>query len=225
MLGFRTAVRAHTRSWPVSKSFVGLGRWNRSINHVCGRSVTSIASSPRSFPSFGFDEVDHWQPIEEERLPNYQAEKYYPVRIGEIFNSRYQVITKLGFGTASTIWLCRDLRERRYLALKVHVLTRDLPAELVLAKYMNGINGKHEGAKHVRRVLDWFEISGPHGRHHCILYEPTGVDITTFIHRLKGAALQENLTRITARVMLMGLDYLHKINIVHTGDTTTVDSI
>jgi hypothetical protein len=32
------------------------------------------------------------------------------VRLGEVFESRYQVVAKLGHGTASTVWLCRDLR-------------------------------------------------------------------------------------------------------------------
>jgi hypothetical protein len=47
--------------------------------------------------------------IEEESVPGYKAESFYPVTLGEVFNSRYQVLAKLGFGTASTAWLCRDL--------------------------------------------------------------------------------------------------------------------
>jgi len=52
---------------------------------------------------------------EEERLPGYKAENYCPVRLGEIFQSRYRVLAKLGFGTGSTVWLCRDLRLSRLL--------------------------------------------------------------------------------------------------------------
>lgn len=48
--------------------------------------------------------------IEEETLHGYVAERYYPVHLGQVFNSRYQVVTKLGFGATSTIWLCRDLK-------------------------------------------------------------------------------------------------------------------
>ena len=48
--------------------------------------------------------------IEEERLPGYRAEEFFPVRLGDIYQSRYRVVAKLGFGTASTVWLCRDLR-------------------------------------------------------------------------------------------------------------------
>jgi serine/threonine-protein kinase SRPK3 len=33
---------------------------------------------------------------------------YYLVRIGHIFQNRYQVVGKLGFGISSTLWLARD---------------------------------------------------------------------------------------------------------------------
>jgi hypothetical protein len=75
--------------------------------------------------------------IEEEKLPHYQAEQFYPVRIGEIINSQYQVLGKLGYGAYSTVWLCRDLSyvmlppfpssfqlmqdsHHRYIAVKVY---------------------------------------------------------------------------------------------------------
>lgn len=66
-------------------------------------------SQPRTFPSTGFKLIDPSILIEEESIPNYKAQKYYPVRIGEVFNDRYQVVGKLGYGSSSTVWLCRDL--------------------------------------------------------------------------------------------------------------------
>jgi hypothetical protein len=48
--------------------------------------------------------------LEEERLPYYNAERYYPVQPGQVFNERYQTIAKLGFGAGSTVWLARDLK-------------------------------------------------------------------------------------------------------------------
>lgn len=65
---------------------------------------------PRVFPNDGFTRLDLNETFEEERLPCYKAESYYPVRLGEVFRSRYQVVAKLGFGTTSTVWLCRDLQ-------------------------------------------------------------------------------------------------------------------
>jgi serine/threonine protein kinase len=48
---------------------------------------------------------------------------YYPVKIGEKFNDRYEVLHKLGWGHYSTVWLCIDYYNqgtmKKYVALKI----------------------------------------------------------------------------------------------------------
>lgn len=61
------------------------------------------SSEPRVFPSSGLTSIEPSMLIEEELLPNYKAEKFYPVRIGEVFNQRYQVVGKLGYGSSATV--------------------------------------------------------------------------------------------------------------------------
>ena len=61
-------------------------------------------------PTSSFKLVDNKYEIDEETLPWYKPEDFYPVRIGEVFQSKYQVVGKLGFGSVSTVWLCRDLQ-------------------------------------------------------------------------------------------------------------------
>ena len=53
--------------------------------------------------------INEKQPIEEEKTPYYDPKRFYPTRLGEVLNGRYQVTTKLGYGTSSTLWLARDL--------------------------------------------------------------------------------------------------------------------
>jgi serine/threonine-protein kinase SRPK3 len=72
-------------------------------------SSTRPRSDPQSFPSHGFTTLDKTVPFEEEAVPDYNPDFFYPVRIGELFNDRYQIVSKLGYGTSSTIWLSRDL--------------------------------------------------------------------------------------------------------------------
>lgn len=48
--------------------------------------------------------------FEEEGLPSYDPEEFYPVRLGDTIKSRYRVIGKLGYGANSTVWFCRDLQ-------------------------------------------------------------------------------------------------------------------
>lgn len=65
---------------------------------------------PRVFPTTGFEAIGADQKVEEERLPFYIRDEYYPMEIGEVVHVFYQVVAKLGYGTSSTVWLSRDLR-------------------------------------------------------------------------------------------------------------------
>jgi serine/threonine-protein kinase SRPK3 len=61
-------------------------------------------SHPRmEAPTISQDEL-----FEEENLADYDASEFYPVKIDEVFQQRYSVIGKLGYGANSTVWLCRD---------------------------------------------------------------------------------------------------------------------
>jgi len=106
--------------------------------------VTVPRSPPWKFPTSGRMKLDTTEKIDDEDIPSYVPENYYPVYLGEVFMSIYQVVTKLGFGVNPTIWLCRDPRqgferylfnysrffsnsinrEQRYLTLKIHVRTK-----------------------------------------------------------------------------------------------------
>ena len=57
-----------------------------------------------------FHQVPETTPIEEERLPGYRAEDYYPVKIGQVLDGRYHLVCKLGQGVGSTVWLVKDAR-------------------------------------------------------------------------------------------------------------------
>ena len=49
-------------------------------------------------------------PIEEERGQDYDPRHFYPVKFGEIFHDKYEVVVKVGFGGGSTVWLARNLQ-------------------------------------------------------------------------------------------------------------------
>ncbi|KAH8176847.1 hypothetical protein LIA77_01929 [Sarocladium implicatum] len=78
-------------------------------------------STPRAFPATGFDSIGQDQLIEEESLPEYCVNHFYPVRLGEVFDGRFQTVAKLGYSSSSTIWLARDLQDHQYVALKIYI--------------------------------------------------------------------------------------------------------
>ncbi|KAL2276343.1 hypothetical protein FJTKL_00945 [Diaporthe vaccinii] len=67
-------------------------------------------SPARVFPSSGSYQIAKSRLVDEENYSWYSPIEFFPIRIGELIRDRYQVITKLGYGTSSTSWLCRDLR-------------------------------------------------------------------------------------------------------------------
>lgn len=80
-----------------------------SMGSITPSTTSRISQNAKKFPTSGFDIIQSDQKVEEEELPDYKAHRFYPVRLGEIFQNRYQTVAKLGFGSSSTIWLSRDL--------------------------------------------------------------------------------------------------------------------
>lgn len=118
-------------------------------------------SPPRSVRTFGFLHLDSATKIEEERMPAYERNFYYPVRLGDVYHSRYQVLSKLGFGANSTVWFCRDLRDHRYVALKVYIYSSKSNREVEVLRHLSNINPEsHPGRSVIRTMLDNFEING-----------------------------------------------------------------
>ena len=49
----------------------------------------------------------------EEGVAAYHPSGFHPVYNGDIFNGRYQVLNKIGYGTYSTNWLVKDLNHKK----------------------------------------------------------------------------------------------------------------
>lgn len=47
---------------------------------------------------------------EEDSFNDFAKGNYCPVNIGDILDTRYQVVGKLGFGSYSTVWLAHDIK-------------------------------------------------------------------------------------------------------------------
>jgi serine/threonine-protein kinase SRPK3 len=58
----------------------------------------------------GFEVIKNDVLLEKEHLEDFRKGVYYPINIGDVFASSYQVVGKLGFGTTSTVWLARDMQ-------------------------------------------------------------------------------------------------------------------
>lgn len=48
-------------------------------------SITNAPEKPRLLPSRSFESIETGRPVEEEELPDYQVDRFYPMQLGEVF--------------------------------------------------------------------------------------------------------------------------------------------
>lgn len=67
--------------------------------------------STNESPSPAETSSDVEEDIEEGRS-QYRLGGLHPVYVGDLYNGRYEVLNKIGYGVYSTVWLVRDLEEQ-----------------------------------------------------------------------------------------------------------------
>ncbi|KAI9757923.1 MAG: transcription factor TFIIIB subunit brf1 [Chaenotheca gracillima] len=165
--------------------------------------------------------------IEEEIGPRYNPIHYYPMRLGEVLQDRYQIATKLGWGTGSTVWLAQDLYQwrffgPRYVAIKVNSNNdkdkQSAELELRINQHVSKKSPKHEGFQFVRKLHDSFDIKGPGGTHVCLVLEPLREPLWLLKKRMPGNFIASDLLKMMVEMLLQGLDYLQsECHVIHTG--------
>ena len=182
--------------------------------------------------------------LDGEGSEGYRVGGYHPVALGDVFNGRYTVVEKLGWGHFSTVWMVRDalsqaLGTPRLVALKVqksasHYTDAALD-EIDLLRHARrvaddearawaeggtgpcGETDPAETSSRVVRLLDHFEHSGPNGRHVCMVFEMLGANLLSVIRKSEYRGLPIDSVRNVCRQICMGLDFLHRrCSIIHT---------
>ncbi|XP_068104270.1 SRSF protein kinase 3 [Hyperolius riggenbachi] len=158
---------------------------------------------------------------EQEDPGDYCRGGYYPVKIGDLFNGRYHVVRKLGWGHFSTVWLCWDLQRKRFGALKVvksavHY-TETAIDEIKLLKCVRDSDPSDPKREMIVQLIDDFKISGVNGVHVCMVLEVLGHQLLKWIIKSNYEGLPLPCVKSILRQVLQGLDYLHtKCKIIHT---------
>eukprot|EP00371_Babesia_bovis_P003219 XP_001611866.1 protein kinase domain containing protein [Babesia bovis T2Bo] len=165
---------------------------------------------------------------------------YHPVIEGEVYDDRYRIECKLGWGYFSTVWLAADMCEKnpRFVAIKFQrsaqnytdavkdemILLRTVRDQIITrtwtdtrATYKQQLGELYNNTCGVVSFLNWFSVKGPNGTHVCVVLEPMGPNLLSLIklYNFKGVP-SYMIRKVTAHVLL-GLDYLHRIcGIIHT---------
>ncbi|XP_047195687.1 SRSF protein kinase 2 isoform X1 [Hippoglossus stenolepis] len=158
---------------------------------------------------------------EQEDPADYCKGGYHPVKIGDLFNGRYHVIRKLGWGHFSTVWLCWDIQVKNFVAMKVvksaQHYTETALDEIKLLRCVRESDPGDPNKDMVVQLIDDFKISGVNGIHVCMVFEVLGHHLLKWIIKSNYQGLPLPCVKSIIQQVLQGLDYLHtKCKIIHT---------
>jgi len=182
-------------------------------------------------------DAEDYTESDDEGADGYRKGGYHPVAVGEMYNGRYKVIAKLGWGHFSTVWLCEDLNHQRFVAMKVQKsaphyseaaydeieLLAEAAKRGTMPEWEATQTGPLQGLFPTRpftgvvTLIDYFEHYGVNGKHVCMVFETMGPNVLALIKRYNFKGIPLDIVRKVTTHTLIGLDYLHRIcGIIHT---------
>lgn len=108
------------------------------------------------------------------------------------------------------------------VALKItNAESQAVENECAIEEHIAKSDPSHRGLALFRTHLESFEVRSPEGRHLCLAYEAMREPLWLFQRRFKDGIIPLPIVKTYIRVLLTGLDYLHRsCSIVHTGVST-----
>ncbi|OTN65881.1 putative Serine/threonine protein kinase [Plasmodium knowlesi] len=164
---------------------------------------------------------------------------YHPVKINEIYNNRYRIEGKLGWGHFSTVWVATDLKSKplKFVAIKIQKGSESFGESAKCEiNYLKTVKANsfdsswveikehqrerlfhYNMTKGVVSFIDSFEHKGPNGTHVCMVFEFMGPNLLSLIKHYDYKGIPLNLVRKIATHVLIGLQYLHDVcKIIHS---------
>ncbi|KAI9989595.1 hypothetical protein PInf_019880 [Phytophthora infestans] len=197
----------------------------RSFSPLSGSSSQRYSSEEEGAKEYEEDEYS--SESEEEGESSYKPGGYHRVLAGEVYNSRFEVLEKLGWGHFSTVWKCLDRETGALVAMKVQKSARhyteaakdeiELLECTVHAARTQFESTEQQEAIKVIRLVDSFEHKGPNGVHVCMVFEMMGDNLLTLIKYYNYRGVPMQLVQRLTRDIMEGLAFLHdKCQIIHT---------
>jgi serine/threonine protein kinase len=104
-----------------------------------------------------------------EDADTYSPGGHYLVHLGHVVEDKYKIIYKLGNGGFAVVLLDRDVKKRKYVALKI--LRADAPPrEAITPEYLK----EHAAASRIAHLHKTFMVQGPNGIHQFLVLDVGG---------------------------------------------------
>ncbi|KAJ9466325.1 Serine/threonine-protein kinase SRPK [Diplonema papillatum] len=164
---------------------------------------------------------------DQEDESDYCVGGYHRVELGDVYNDKYKILHKLGWGQFSTVWLAEHVTSQATVALKISKSSVDFMQasldEIAVFDELNRCVEESSGlpsgryAAQVVQMLDHFQLEGPHGTHLVMVFNVCGPNLLKLVSNRGFRGLPANVVRAIAKRTLQGLSFLHDVlGIVHT---------
>ena len=161
---------------------------------------------------------DSWN--EEEDLKDYRKGGYHPVKVGDAFSQgRYSVLSKVGWGHFSTVWLAWDSSNSRPTVLKFQKSAgRYSEAAKDEVELLRAVcDSANVDERFLVLMQDHFVHRGVNGLHHVMGFEVLGPTLLSLIKQTEYQGLPLAVVRRIAYCVLTALAHLHdELSIIHT---------
>ncbi|OAA44113.1 protein kinase domain protein [Metarhizium rileyi] len=147
-----------------------------------------------------------------EDISRYVVGGFHPVRIGDCYHGRYRVVHKLGHGAYATIWLAKDLQLMKYVALKIGIAdweTNEADILTTLTKDKSAFNN------HFPLLLDQFSLTGPNGKHKCLVLEAARCSLAASKEASWIRLFNLSTARILSAQMVIAIHQIHSRGYIH----------
>ena len=193
-------------------------RWKYPSKHPVYRSIRVSSYTTKSIAR-AQQQSYVYEPIpDSENLENYEPGGFHPILVGDILHSRYRVVDKLGFGAWSTIWLCRDEKSNKYVAVKVGTGESNHQEADVIDRLNDASSHlDHPGRAMIPSIEHRFVVHGPNGTHSCYVKQPAQCSIAIARYETYPDYFQPETARSLIAQLVLAVDYIHARGFVHGG--------
>ena len=164
---------------------------------------------------------------------------YHCAHVGEIIDSKYILLKKLGWGHFSTVWLAFKLSDKQLYALKIQKSAekyiesgfeeeeilfnvasnfKDERWQNYLREYFkdNSLEATRDHT-HNLQMFDQFFHHSLNGKHFVMAFEVLGKNLLSLIKKYDYRGIPIPIVRRITKQLLLGLDYMHRVcGIIHT---------
>ncbi|KAI0448244.1 serine/threonine protein kinase [Xylaria acuta] len=133
----------------------------RQMDSTGGPGCPDSPEASYSLQNSSLQDEDCPQKVIEDGNDVYRPGDFHPVCIGDVYNDRYKILNKIGYGSYSTV--CAESYGTEHDIFEKEILTHLRNGDRDLLGY-----------NHIAHLVDDFEHEGPNGKHVCLVFQVYG---------------------------------------------------